>query len=89
VEKEARKVKNNLIDYIIASNSKLGSSLFQQYDNTKEIISRKVHFTYFNLVKIDRQAIVKTTLFIATTFCFLIRFTQDSDKVENKNITIS
>jgi hypothetical protein len=91
VEKEARRVKNNLIDYIIAYNSKLGSSLFQQYDNTKEIVSRKVHFTYFNLIKIDRQAIVKTILFIATTFCFLIRFTQDhlSDKVENKNVTIS
>jgi hypothetical protein len=88
VEKEARRVKNNLIDYIIASNSKLGSSLFQQYDNTKEIVSRKVHFTYFNLVKIDRQAMVKTTLFIATAFCVLIRFTQDSDEVEHKNITI-
>jgi hypothetical protein len=89
VEKEARKVKNNLIDYIIASNSKLGSALFQQYDNTKEIVSRKVHFTYFNLVKIDRQAIVKTILFIATAFCFLIRFTQDSNKFENKNATLS
>ncbi len=58
VDKEARKVKNYLIDYIIASNCDSTLSLFQQYDNSKELVPRKVHFTYFNLVKIDRQAIV-------------------------------
>jgi hypothetical protein len=87
VNEEAKKAKIYLEDYIHSNHSKLSSFLAQQYENTKDLLSRKACFTFLNLVHIDRLVIIKTILFMTTTYLLLIRITYSFDRLPHQNST--
>jgi hypothetical protein len=87
VKEEAKKTKIYLEDYIHSNRSELSSFLAQQYENTKDLLSRKAFFTFLNSVHIDRLVIIKTILFMATTYLLLIRITHSFEKLPQRNDT--
>jgi hypothetical protein len=87
IKEEAKKAKDYLEDYIHSNHSKMSLFLAQQYENTKDLLSRKACFTFFNSVHIDRLVIIKTILFMATTYLLLIRITHPFDRLEHRNGT--
>jgi hypothetical protein len=58
---------------MLDSHLKINSFLAQKYENTKDLLSLKAYFRYFNLVHIYRLVMAKIIVYMATAFLLLVR----------------